>query len=204
MEITPVPALMAPPPAAQQEKPRIIALDDSNDILELIMASLQDTNDVIALNNAVDLYEIMDLFEPDLLILDIMMPRVTGYQLIEMIRKSPGKKEIPIIVLSAKSTAGEIKHGYKLGANMYITKPFAPDRLAKNVETQFRVHPNSRRKSHTLEQVAQQLQSKAAFNKGNVLVSPSIHHRESVVDARKLMQERLLKEQKATDRNWAN
>lgn len=180
---------------AEKQRSRVLAVDDSEDVLELIMVTLGTDYDVVTLSNPVDLYEILDIFEPDLLILDVMMPKITGFQLIEMLRKNSGTKELPIIVLSAKSSAGEIKHGYKLGATLYLTKPFQPDRLLKNVETQFRVHPpGNRPKSLDLNEVAKQLESKAAYRKGHVQVSENIFKKDVVFDARKRLEDRIRKE----------
>jgi len=188
------------------DRPRILAIDDHEDILELIRMSLEGNYDVITTSNPVDIYEVMDIFEPDLLILDVMMPRVTGFQLIEILRKNPKTKDLPIIILSAKSTAGEIKHGYKLGATLYLTKPFQPERLVKNVETQFRVAaPSTQKKTNDLEQVAEQLENKPAFRKGTLHFSSNIQRREIIVDARKRMQEKILREEreaKNAGRDW--
>jgi DNA-binding response OmpR family regulator len=179
-----------------QNRPRILAVDDSEDILELILMTLSADYDVVALSNPVDLYEVLDVFEPDLLVLDVMMPRITGFQLTEMLRKNSATKDLPIIILSAKSSAGEIKHGYKLGATLYLTKPFQPDRLTKNIETQFRIHPSKNtKKTNDLHAVAEALENMGSFRKGQIATSDSIRRKEFVVDARKKMEEKIRKDQ---------
>lgn len=146
---------------------RILAVDDNEDTLELIRLTLQEEYDVLTLSNPMDIYELLEIFEPDLLILDVMMPKITGFQLVEMLQKGNSTRNLPIIILSAKNSAREIKHGYKLGASLYLTKPFQPERLAKNVKTQFEVHPPaSAHKSLTIRQMLAQLQLKVSYRQG--------------------------------------
>jgi DNA-binding response OmpR family regulator len=95
-----------------------------------------------------------------LLILDIMMPKVTGYHILETLRKDPRTSFMPVIILSAKDSARDQKYGYKLGASIYLTKPFQPERLVKNVATMLGEvgfsHP--RRKSLSMRDVNLRLQ----------------------------------------------
>lgn len=179
-------------------KLRVLAVDDNSDILELIRATLGDDYDVLTLIDPVDIYQVMDVFEPDLLILDIMMPRITGYQLIEIIRKNPMTQNIPIIVLSAKNQPNEIKHGYRLGATMYIPKPFEPQRLYKNVQTQFTVQPPSQRpKCLTDEKLVRALENLQAFKKGNAeLTGMELIKKSGMKSLRERMRERILKKQR--------
>ncbi len=154
---------------------RVLAVDDNDDTLELIRMTLSDDYDVVTLANPLHTYDCIELFEPDLLILDIMMPKITGFQLIDLLKKNPKTKEIPIIVLSAKDTAREIKYGYQLGAALYLTKPFEPERLLKNTEIQFRMHPpGAKPKSLSLEQVQLQLEVKFGRVPDQVAVSSSL------------------------------
>lgn len=151
---------------------RILAVDDNPDTLELIRLALVEEFDVLTLSDPIDLYEMLDLFEPDLLLLDVMMPKITGFQLVEMLQKNPRTKGMPVVILSAKSAAAEIKHGYKLGASLYLTKPFTPDRLLKNVKTQFEMHPPAdRSKTSTIDALGFQLRLKNAFKNGRATLA---------------------------------
>lgn len=185
---------------------RVLAVDDSEDVLELIRVSLQGEYDVVTLSDPVDLYEVMDVFEPDLLILDIMMPRINGFQLIEMLRKSPSTRDLPILVLSAKTSPGEIKHGYKLGATLYLTKPFQPERLRKNLETQFRVHPPAEiKKSITGPQLWVQLEMTPSHRRSHLRLPDNVGKQENYFSARKKVEEKIRKEQNeevAGKRDW--
>jgi DNA-binding response OmpR family regulator len=105
------------------ERYRVLAIDDDKDILDVINITLSPTFDVLTLSDSVDALEIIDIFEPDIVIVDIMMPKVTGYQIMELLRESPKHSHVTVVVLSAKDAARDIKYGYKLGANLYLTKP---------------------------------------------------------------------------------
>jgi len=131
--------------------------------------TLSDEFDVLTLQNPTEIYEILEIFEPDLLILDIMMPKITGFQVLDLLQKNPAFKDIPIIILSAKGSTREIKYGYKLGASLYLTKPFDPPRLLKNVELLFKHTPPPRReKKYSLRQVIIQLRLRKSYQTGSI------------------------------------
>ncbi len=164
---------------------RILAVDDHADTLVLIRETLRESYDVLTLANPVAIYDCIDLFEPDLLILDIMMPKITGYQLIEILKKNPKTQTLPIIILSAKDSAREIKYGYQLGASLYLTKPFAPDRLIKNTETQFRMHPpDPKPKTYTIDQVRIKIEVLEGTRTGRMQLSSELLTPENVLPAR--------------------
>ncbi|GEM_PF-543158 len=151
---------------------RVLAVDDNDDTLEVIRMTLSEDFDVVTLNTPMKIYDVIDLFEPDLLILDIMMPKITGYQLVELLQKNPRTSGIPIIILSAKDSAREIKYGYRLGAKLYLTKPFSPERLQKNVQMIFQSFPPApRAKTLTIEQVKIQLEVMQGARTGQMAIS---------------------------------
>lgn len=161
---------------------RVLAVDDNEDALELIRMALDEHYDVLTLKDPLKIYGLLDLFQPDLLILDIMMPKVTGFQLIEILQKNPDTKTIPIIILSAKDNAREIKYGYKLGASLYLTKPFEPHRLLKNVQTQFQQHPPTitTPKKFTLEKVQLEVELREGGKNGMVKLSSTLLTAENI------------------------
>jgi two-component system alkaline phosphatase synthesis response regulator PhoP len=71
--------------------------------------------------------------QPDLIILDVRMPRMTGYDVCRQLKEDPMTGEIPVVFLSAKGQESEIEQGLASGADEYILKPFAPDELAAQV-----------------------------------------------------------------------
>ena len=115
------------------EKYRVLAVDDDKDILELISITLGQQYEVVVLADATAALEMIEMAEPDLLILDIMMPKVTGYHILETLRKDPRTSFLPVVILSAKDSARDQKYGYKLGASIYLTKPFMEDELLGHI-----------------------------------------------------------------------
>lgn len=119
------------------EKFRIVAVDDDKDILQLINMTLGDDYQVITISDPGRALDALDYLEPDAVLVDIMMPKVTGYQIIETIRKNPKLTGTQIIVISAKDSHLDVKYGYKIGANFYLTKPFQPERVRRTLEMLF-------------------------------------------------------------------
>jgi putative two-component system response regulator len=113
---------------------RIVVVDDDPDIIEFISAILEDKYDIFCFLNGQDAVDnIMDI-EPDLLILDAVMPAISGYELSDAIRANPLFKEIPIIMLSVLDTMKDHRTGYRHGVSLYLTKPVEPEILLKNIE----------------------------------------------------------------------
>ncbi len=154
---------------------RILAIDDNEDTLEVIRVTLSEEYDVLTLKDPVEVYEIINIFEPDLLILDIMMPKITGFQVLDLLQKNPTYKDLPVIILSAKNATREIKYGYKLGARLYLTKPFDPGRLLKNVSLLFEHTPPKRSPKHfTLRQVLIQIHLKKISQTGGYSLASAL------------------------------
>lgn len=143
---------------------RVMAVDDNRDSLEVIRIALEDHHDVLTLMDPIDTLELVDVFEPDLMILDIMMPKVTGFQLVEVLQNNVSTRDLPLVILSAKDSMRDMKHGYSLGASLYLTKPFDPERLLQSVEAQFRVHPpRPEAKRRSLAELVPELGRRRAF-----------------------------------------
>jgi DNA-binding response OmpR family regulator len=114
---------------------RILVADDSADMRHLLSALLIDQGHSVqvAPDGSVALGMILKQ-APDLLILDVIMPTLDGYSLLRELRERNLREEIKILVLSAKTSEGDIVKGYKLGADRYLTKPFAADEMLRMVQ----------------------------------------------------------------------
>ncbi len=112
---------------------RILVVDDNEDTCDLIRLTLDESFDVLTVTNPLDVPQALDIFGPDLILLDVMMPKVSGFQLADYLKKNTRYSSIPIVFLSAKGAVKDQKYGYSLGAAMYLTKPFEPSRLIKNI-----------------------------------------------------------------------
>jgi DNA-binding response OmpR family regulator len=143
---------------------RILVVDDNRDTLDLIRMTLEADYDVLTLDNAIETPDVLSIFEPDLVLLDIMMPKVSGFKIIEYMKKQPGFKDIPVIFLSAKGAASDQRYGYTLGAALYLTKPFEPSRLVKNVKLTVKELEGKRKaKKFTLREVELRLSLQTTY-----------------------------------------
>ena len=117
----------------------ILVAEDERDIRELINFTLMfaghqvtlASNGVEAVERAVD--ALAKDAAPDLIMMDVRMPRMTGYEACRQIKQIDGFKATPVIFLSAKGQDEEIQSGYEAGAAAYILKPFTPDDLTRRV-----------------------------------------------------------------------
>lgn len=113
----------------------ILVVDDEEEIANLIELYLRNTYRVIKAKNGLEALERLNLYKIDLAIIDIMMPKMDGYVLIENIRKSNG---VPIIIISAKNQIYDKIIGLDIGADDYVIKPFDPLELVARVKSQIR------------------------------------------------------------------
>src|SRR5208283_1300875 len=111
------------------DKARILIIDDTYDIVRTLELLLQDRYEVITAPDGLVGLTKASRYLPDLIILDIMMPKMTGYQLCDQLKKNPALYSIPIVFLSAKGTRIDQEYGIKKGAAAYVAKPFDPPEL---------------------------------------------------------------------------
>lgn len=112
----------------------ILIAEDEHDIRELIAFTLEYAgHEVTTTTNGEEAYEAALRLLPDLILLDVRMPRMTGYEVCEKIKANEKTHHIPVVFLSAKGQEAEVKTGFKVGAVEYIIKPFAPDQLVEIV-----------------------------------------------------------------------
>jgi len=115
--------------------PKILIAEDEQDILELIIFTLQfGGHEVIPTTNGEEALEMARKESPDLALLDVRMPLMSGYEVCSQIKSDVEIQHIPVVFLSAKGQEAEIKTGYEMGAVDYILKPFAPDQLLNRLE----------------------------------------------------------------------
>jgi DNA-binding response OmpR family regulator len=114
---------------------KILVAEDEKDIRELIFFSLNHQGfEVSVAVDGEDAVEKAMALQPDLIIMDVRMPRMTGYEACAKIKGIEELKEIPVVMLSAKGQEAEIQTGLNVGAYEYILKPFAPDELIQRVK----------------------------------------------------------------------
>lgn len=113
---------------------RILIAEDERDMRELIGFTMRFAGfDVILTCDGTEALEKAPWEQPDLILLDVRMPKITGYEVCRKLKKNPDTIAIPVVFLSAKGQEGEIRQGMESGAVEYIVKPFAPDELTNQV-----------------------------------------------------------------------
>ncbi len=114
--------------------PLILVAEDERDIRELIVFTLQISGfNVVQVPNGEEAVKKATEITPDLILMDVRMPKMTGYEACKALKAQPSTKDIPIVFLSAKGQESEINAGLELGAEEYFLKPFAPDELSRRV-----------------------------------------------------------------------
>ena len=114
---------------------KILIADDERDIRDLVAYALRFAGyEVVTTRNGEEAVQAVLEDQPDLILLDVRMPRMTGYEACRQIKAQPGIQDIPVVFLSAKGQEAEVNAGLLLGAVEYIVKPFSPDDLLKRVE----------------------------------------------------------------------
>jgi DNA-binding NarL/FixJ family response regulator len=105
-------------------------VDDEPGLREAVQAYLEDSNFAVEVaSNARDGWELLQQTNPDLVISDIMMPQVDGYQFLKQVREDPRYKALPVVFLTAKGMTSDRIQGYQAGCDAYLSKPFDPDEL---------------------------------------------------------------------------
>ncbi len=120
---------------------KILIAEDERDIRELIAFTLEFGGfQVIAATNGQEAIELARQHRPDLIILDVRMPKMTGYEACRILKSQEETRAIPVVFLSAKGQEAEIRQGMEAGADAYILKPFAPDELIQQVQSLLNRH----------------------------------------------------------------
>ena len=112
----------------------IFLVDDDITNLTIGDSALSDSYNVFTLNSAALLFKMLEKHIPDLILLDVEMPEMNGYETIKLLKEKQETSEIPVIFLTAKSDSGSELEGLSLGAIDYIIKPFSPPLLLKRIE----------------------------------------------------------------------
>ncbi len=114
---------------------RILVVDDEDDLVIMISKALRYKGyEVIIANDGQEGLEKAKAETPDLIILDLMLPRINGYKVCGLLKKDTRYAKIPVILLTAKANAEDIELGEEVGADAYITKPYERDVLLSKIE----------------------------------------------------------------------
>lgn len=113
-------------------KKTIVVVDDDKDIRMILRANLEDEGyEVVEASGGRQALELIRENPPDLVVLDIMMPEVDGYDVLQELRSTPEYVELPVVLLTARRQEADVWEGWSAGADYYITKPFKMNELVQ-------------------------------------------------------------------------
>jgi DNA-binding response OmpR family regulator len=121
--------------APERESPVVLAADDDADILELVAFRLERSGyTVLQARDGEEALQVALESKPDLAILDVMMPKLDGFELTRRLRAEEATSRMPIILLTARAQDADVQQGFDAGADDYIRKPFSPQELRSRVQ----------------------------------------------------------------------
>jgi DNA-binding response OmpR family regulator len=113
---------------------RIVVADDDADIRDLVVFKLEQSgHEVVAFGDGASTVEACRQQPPELVLLDVMMPGMSGLEACRMMRADPALADVPVILLTARVQETDIEQGFRAGADDYVVKPFSPRELASRV-----------------------------------------------------------------------
>ncbi|AXX92693.1 diguanylate cyclase response regulator [Malaciobacter molluscorum LMG 25693] len=118
---------------------KILVIDDNSLNIEILVDLLGDEYDVFGALDAAMSFEIIEENLPDLILLDIVMPDINGFELCQKLKLDKKTKNIPIIFITAKTDEDSIEKAFEVGGIDYVTKPFKPKELLVRVKTQLKI-----------------------------------------------------------------
>jgi len=117
------------------ERPVILAADDDEDILQLVAFRLERSGyTVLQARDGEEALALAQEHVPDLAVLDVMMPKMNGFELARRLRADEATKSMPIIMLTARAQDTDVEEGFEAGADDYLRKPFSPQELRARVQ----------------------------------------------------------------------
>ena len=116
-------------------KKKVLVIDDENDILLIIKSALHEEGyDVTTANNGYDGLALAEDASPDLIILDIMMPEMDGFEVLQQLKENEKTAQIPVVILTGLSSKDKIREALNKGIDYYIVKPFEYQDLVSKVK----------------------------------------------------------------------
>jgi two-component system phosphate regulon response regulator PhoB len=115
---------------------RVLVVDDEPDVLLLCRLNLQQRgHELLEAGDGGTALKIARERHPDVIVLDLMLPGISGYDVLETLQREEGTSDIPVLVLTAKSLRADRERSHGLGASAFLTKPFLPNELCEMVDS---------------------------------------------------------------------
>jgi DNA-binding NarL/FixJ family response regulator len=144
------------------EQQQLLLVDDEPGIRESVQAYLEDNEEwsVTAAINAEEAWQKIEVQTPDLIISDVMMPQVNGYEFLQKLREDPRYRSIPVVFLTARGMTSDRIKGYESGCDAYLSKPFDPEELEAIVRNLLSKNQTATGNSNSsdLEKIARELE----------------------------------------------
>lgn len=149
-------------PESEREKDKILLVDDEPGVRTSVKAYLEEDEEfeVTLASNPQEAWQCLQMESPDLIISDIMMPQVDGYEFLQQLRDDPYFKNLPVIFLTARGMTSDRIQGYEAGCDGYLPKPFDPDELVamvKNILQRRKIQTESNVNQNQLGQLFQEV-----------------------------------------------
>ena len=117
---------------------KILAVDDERHIVRLVQVNLERAGyQVVTAFDGKEALQKVEAEQPDLVVLDVMMPYMDGFEVLQTLRKNPSTRDLPVIMLTAKAQDADVFRGWQSGVDCYLTKPFNPMELIAFVKRIF-------------------------------------------------------------------
>jgi DNA-binding response OmpR family regulator len=117
-----------------QLKTRVVVADDDRDILDLVVFKLSQAGfDLVAVSDGVAALAAIKAEPPELVILDVMMPGLSGIDVLREVRANPATQDVGVILLTSRARDADVDAGFAIGASDYVIKPFSPRELLNRV-----------------------------------------------------------------------
>lgn len=113
---------------------KVLVVDDEPNVLRSLVQYLTiEEFTVETASNGPEALEKVDSFNPELILLDVMMPGMDGFEVLDKVKEKPGHADTPVIMLTAKDQSSDVLKGYQSGATSYLVKPFNLDELVETI-----------------------------------------------------------------------
>ncbi len=140
----------------KEERATILIADDNPDNLKIVAQILSICNyKIVIATNGEEAVELTRRTSPDLILLDVMMPKMDGFEACRIIKSDPGYKDIPVVFITALNDSGSLVKGFESGGVDYITKPFNKDELIRRVTTHVNLKSARDKLEHTAKHLAE-------------------------------------------------
>lgn len=145
-----------------EDRKKVILVDDNPINLKLARNTLMGKYDVFTVPSAEKLFQLLEKTLPEIILLDVMMPEMSGYEAINVLKENPRTADIPVIFLTSKSDASSELEGFIQGAVDYVSKPFSPQLLLKRVDVHVLVETQKKELKHINDNLHKLVDEKTA------------------------------------------